>query len=188
MSEHTARCRWEDCPHGAKCVHAVPPTQAPAAPEGETDANGLTAGEIAMLGDGVAHTTEALCWTPSCAGSLPWAVERIVAERVRVVEGEREEWRARALSNAEQCDRNWAEACLAVSRAESAEAALAKVQEELDEHRAHYVDPAAYAELRAGVEALADEWDACDEHGNPLREGSLGEAADDLRALLGGAS
>jgi hypothetical protein len=46
-----------------------------------------------------------------------------------------------------------------LARAESAEAALARVQEELDEHRAHYVDPAAYAELRAGVEALADEWD-----------------------------
>jgi hypothetical protein len=40
------------------------------------------------------------------------------------------------------------------------------------------------ASLVVALEELADEWDACDEHGNPLREGSLGEAADDLRAVL----
>ena len=34
------------------------------------------------------------------------------------------------------------------------------------------------------VEALVEEWEACDEHGNPLREGSLGEAADELRNCL----
>lgn len=93
------------------------------------------------------------------------------AERLRVVEGEREEWRARALSNAEQCDRNWAEACRAVARAESAEAAL--------------------AELRAGVEALADEWDESSASGHPdcaHDEDCVGCGADDLRALLGGAS
>lgn len=38
--------------------------------------------------------------------------------------------------------------------------------------------------LRVALEALADGWDVCDEHGNPLREGSLSEAADELRALL----
>lgn len=63
----------------------------------------------------------------------------------------------------------------------------------MSEHHTH-PDPSvryliANAEARARREALApvlalaDEWDACDEHGNPLREGSIGEAADELRAV-----
>ena len=43
---------------------------------------------------------------------------------------------------------------------------------------------AALAALRFRTEGLAEEWDACDEHGNPLCEGSLSDAADDLRQLL----
>lgn len=130
-----------------------------AAPETETDANGLTETERETLakvefatwaGQGERYDIE---W----ADHLLPAVERIVAESVRVVEDEREHWKRVAGSVREQAEGQQA-------RAESAEAA----------HEAE----------KAALMTLADEWDACDEHGNPLREGSLGEAADELRALL----
>lgn len=95
--------------------------QHPAAPETETDASGkvsLTEAEKKSL---IPHAGD---WAGFYA-----AIERIVAERVRVVEGERDEWKSRAFA--------------AVARAESAEAA-------------HEAEKAAHERLRAGIWALGE--------------------------------
>lgn len=92
-------------------------------------------------------------------GARAWKAEinRILAGRLAAAHAERDVFGREG----DRLRRDWVDMR---SRAESAEA--------------------AHAGLVAGVEALADELDACDEHGNPLREGSLGEAADELRAAL----
>ncbi|WP_224279107.1 hypothetical protein [Nocardioides lacusdianchii] len=59
--------------------------QPPAAPETETDANGLTDAERDRLHDAVFAEGYEPAWNPVLA-----EVERIVAERVRVVEAERD--------------------------------------------------------------------------------------------------
>lgn len=43
-------------------------------------------------------------------------------------------------------------------RAENAEAEVDRLQAELDEHRAHYVDPREHQRLRAGLTSLANDW------------------------------
>ena len=62
--------------------------QHPAAPETETDANGLTEAEQAVIAPWFVGDLDA-GW-PGDDSELIAAVERIVAERVRVVEGERD--------------------------------------------------------------------------------------------------
>lgn len=123
--------------------------QHPAAPETETDANGLTEAEIDAL--------RGLAFTVPDRVRLEAAVERIVAERVRFVEGERDAAWAQADDWAAQFEGAACEADEATARAESAEAA-------------HEAEKAAHERLRAGVEALAD--------------GDLWEHADALHALL----
>ncbi len=71
--------------------------QHPAALETETDANGLTEGERQSLNVAVDEAETCVC----CGGDYGFthvyaAVERIVAERVRVVEGERDAARVEA--------------------------------------------------------------------------------------------
>lgn len=113
-------------------------------------------------------------------------VERIVAERVRVVEGERDAAPTGAAAIGRVLDLE-GQVDLDRARAESAEAAL--------------------AELRARVEALADEWATAiarlkvavpdDKHGGESEQThgirwavriASERALHDLRALLGGAS
>lgn len=57
----------------------------------EQDA-GLTVAELGRLVDGVQHSIDGGgCWKTDCAGSLPWAVERIVAEHVEQATRERQD-------------------------------------------------------------------------------------------------
>lgn len=56
---------------------------------------GLSPAEMGLLGDGLEHTAEALCWAPSCDGSLPWAVERIVPDRLTAANARAEAAEAR---------------------------------------------------------------------------------------------
>lgn len=132
-------------------------TQHPAAPETETDANGrLTADERDALAAG---------WPDFW--QVHAAVERIVAERVRVVEGERDAAPTGAAAIGRVLDLE-GQVDLARARAESAEAA-------------HEAEKAAHERLRAGVEALADEWEAgffAFRHQDPAHL--------KIRALLGG--
>lgn len=125
---------------------SVPPAQPPAAPE--TDVR-LTEAERSY-----GRIDPSLQWRGRWYSEA--SVEGIVAERVRVVEGERDHWRGVAIRRERLHDQ-----IDAAARAESAEAA----------HRA----------LQAAVEALADEWEAdfmAYRHDNP---GHLR-----LRALLAG--
>ena len=140
-----------------------------AAPETETDANGiveLTYDERTTLAVAI-HDLPA---NPCQCTHVYAAVERIVAERVRVVEGERDFFKAEADEWKQQADIN-----LNRKRAESAEAA----------HEA----------LVAGVEALASRllhFDALNEQ-VPAHvdvpddyEAGVNEAGRYLRALLAG--
>jgi hypothetical protein len=125
----------------------------------------LTEAEVAMLGDGVEHTTEALCWNPSCAGSLPWAVERIVAERLREVESERD---AARVSRDDEARRYLDTVRLLQERKDAATARAESAE-------------AAHEALRKDLEALADEW----EQETRTCDGMTPSAfAPDLRALL----
>lgn len=83
--------------------------------------------------------------------------ERILSARLTAVEAERA---VVAEGSMRVSMAMWREQ---YARAEKAEAERDRLQEELDEHRAHYVDPREYEALReqlAAVEALADEWTA----------------------------
>ena len=99
----------------ATCETSVPPTQPPAAPE--TDVR-LTFEEREAIGWGVDY------------GTVIAEVERIVADRVRVVEGERDALKQQVLDE-------WAtlvgRMTAAEARAESAEAAHRALQAERDE-------------------------------------------------------
>lgn len=118
--------------------------QHPAAPEGETDASGkvaLTEAEREALNVAVDEAETCVCCGDDYGSTHVYAaVERIVAERLRVVEGERDAaheagyWVGyrEGKDEAETRDLNFDEA---TARAESAEA--------------------AHAALVAGVEALA---------------------------------
>lgn len=137
--------------------------QHPSAPETEPDANGLTEAERQSLAD--------LVWPDNYADpdldAVAEAVERIVAERVRVVEGERDVHEAYALGA--HREREYQRA-----RAESAEAA-------------HEAEKAAHERLRAGVEALAEVVEAEDCHKHHHFPGLTDECtATALRSLLGG--
>jgi chromosome segregation ATPase len=65
-------------------------------------------------------------------------------------------------------------------RAEQAEAERDRLREELDEHRAHYVDPREYERLRAGIEALIAGNDAQFPHGSNALRALLGEGGSDV--------
>ena len=118
--------------------------QHPAALETETDANGLTEGERQSLNVAVDEAETCVC----CGGDYGFthvyaAVERIVAERVRVVEGERDAARARedyvGTEHVRLEEAYGVQADLlaeAIARAESAEAA-------------HEAEKAAHERLRA---------------------------------------
>jgi hypothetical protein len=168
---------------------AIDAAQPPAAPENEADANGLTEAEWAALTRcdcghdiGGEHNSYG-CYGggPACGcnetddrpGVNFAAVERIVAERVRVVEGERDavaekaEWWERTCTYwHEQATEAQRFRDMNAARAESAEAA----------HRA----------LQAAVEALADEW--AEDYPGPTAacNRTPDEWARDLRALLAG--
>lgn len=165
--------------------------QHPAAPETETDANGLREAER-FLRELVTDcdTTER---GHISVAMIPFIARAIVAmfadldaarERVRVIEGERDavvevgayaqqkEATARAVNDAARmaqvAARRTRELAAMTARAESAEAA-------------HEAEKAAHERLRAAVEALADEWEAgffASRHQDPAHL--------KIRALLGG--
>ncbi|WP_224279087.1 hypothetical protein [Nocardioides lacusdianchii] len=161
--------------------------QHPAAPETETDANGLTEAEREIIAPWFVGDLDT-GWPGDDSGLIA-AVERIVAERVRVVEGERDavvevgayaqqkEATARAVNDAARmaqvAARRTRELAAMTARAESAEAA-------------HEAEKAAHERLRAGVEALADEWAEDYPGPNAACNRTPDEWATDLRALLAG--
>lgn len=151
-----------------------------AAPETETDANGLTEAEQTMLWEAIERAfLDTTAWSREVEDEIDRTVERIVAERVRVVEGERDAEVAEAEREHEKtlaimeaaCDR----ADAATARAESAEAA-------------HEAEKAAHGKvwslLGEYFDFDADPWDdhdaAC-----PAPE-DLWRLHRDLRSLLGG--
>lgn len=151
---------------------AIDATQPPAAPE--TDVR-LTEDERVALAK-VEFTTwagQGERYDIEWADHLLPAVERIVAERVRVVEGERDALDERVdtlrdeLSYAIRTRDEWK------SNAEDAEAHA-------------FTAEAAHAELVAAVEALADEW--AEDYPGPTAacNRTPDEWARDLRALLAG--
>lgn len=146
----------------------VPPTQPPAAPEGEVR---LTEAETTAL----SNTVRDVIGRSYGFAAICRQVERIVAERVRVVEGERDAWKSRRDAAVEQCRHLHQDG---------------KTREQW--HLDNCGAMRALAELRAGVEALADEWGESSASGHPdcaHDEDCVGCGADDLRALLaGGAS
>lgn len=161
--------------------------QHPAAPETETDANGLTEAERSW---GITRENGATVYAEH-------DVERIVAERVRVVEGERDDLADRL--SALLCDltgglmskTNYpvsvmvqaveaefekyatAELVEATARAESAEAA-------------HEAEETAHERLRAEFSELANEWAEDYPGPNAACNRTPDEWATDLRSILGG--
>lgn len=177
---------WDD----PDMAHAPDCEAMGAAPEGETDASGLTEAEKDVLDSPLQGFGASLCGPEPIYA----AVQRIVAERLRVVEGERDRWQDKAqeageaygLANSrhhEELDRaNRLErladrlAERAVELEDVASAALARAESA----------EAAHATLVAGVEALADEW--AEDYPGPTAacNRTPDEWATDLRALLAG--
>ena len=149
--------------------------QHPAAPETETDASGITQDEREALWAVIANVRDHAPRLPNDVDTEDiidaildsgW-VHRLIAERVRVVEGERDAARE-ACASYEGCD-----------RAAEVEAAHGRALVDLADTRDRAESAeAAHESLRAGVEALADHWKRV---GGPDSPRAYGER---LRALL----
>ena len=118
----------------------APDPQPPAAPE--TDVSALTEAEREAVSDAVHYPEEDGSASFECACEPVYAaVERIVAERVREVEGERDAWKSRRDAAVEQCRHLHQDG---------------KTREQW--HLDNCGAMRALADLRGRLEALADEW------------------------------